>query len=361
LDESGPPPELSGNPALKEPDGARTDRTPADARANVDEQGNPLRPMTAGLMTRLFAVPAIIVAVVITCAMVVTLAFGWIAESQERPIGKLIETLAAGSGEKVGGVMLLPREKEMWQAALELSRRLENPEEIPAEERPEAAAKLSAALASAVDYPQPYSEATRNRIGLMAIALGRLGEPAAVDRFASMLEHAVPLVRLAAVRGLAELGPIPETRSRIAVLYPVLHDDSASEVRMLAATAIGQIAPVGDERAIRELRGQLVDGDEVRWNVALALARLGDDGGKLDILDMLSREYWAGRQIQDDPDAPQTRPISEAEIARNLSSTLLSLDRLHDPEIRSAVLVLKDDRNPSVAREARSTIERWDS
>ena len=130
---------------------------------------------------------------------------------------------------------------------------------------------------------------------------------------------------------------------------------------MLAATAIGQIAPVGDERAIRELRGQLVDGDEVRWNVALALARLGDDGGKLDILDMLSREYWAGRQIQDDPDAPQTRPISEAEIARNLSSTLLSLDRLHDPEIRSAVLVLKDDRNPSVAREARSTIERWDS
>ncbi len=316
--------------------------------------------MTAGLMTRLFAVPAIIVAVVITCAVTVTLLFGWIVESQERPIGKLIETLASGSGEKVGGVMLLPREKEMWQAALELSRRLEKPDEIPAEQRPEAASQLAGALAGAIDYPQPYSEATRNRIALMAIALGRLGEPVAIDQFADMLDHENPMVRLAAVRGMAELGTMPQTRARLAILFPVLHDDGNKEVRILAATAIGQIAPVGDETAIRELRGQLVDDDEVRWNVALALARLGDEGGKLDILEMLSREYWTGRQIQDDPEAPQTRTISEAEIARNLNSTLQSLDRVDDPEIRSAVLSLKDDRNPSVAREARRTIDRWD-
>ena len=88
--------------------------------------------MTSRLMTQLFAVPALIVGAVITCALLVTLAFGWIASGQEESIESLITKISAGTGDKVIGVVLPPKEKELWQAALELAQRLQQPEkEIP--------------------------------------------------------------------------------------------------------------------------------------------------------------------------------------------------------------------------------------
>ena len=344
--------------------GARPDSADSP-KAERDSEGNELRPMTSRLMTQLFAVPALIVGAVITCALLVTLAFGWIATGQEESIESLITRISAGTGDKVIGVVLPPKEKELWQAALELARRLQRPEkEISPEKLPAIALQLRTAIEGVIRMPRPYSQATKDRMNFMAIALGRLREPSAIEQFESMLTNDEPAVRKAGVSGMAELGPIPEMRSRASTLVPVLNDDPVREIRLMAATALGQIADRGNKAVIDALRKQLVDEDEVRWNVALALIRLGDESGKLDVLDMLSREYWQNRRIKDDPESEQTRPIAEAEIGRNIRSALTALDRVHDSEIRSAIRLLADDPNPLVRGDARNvlkTLEEMDS
>ncbi|MCH7870592.1 MAG: HEAT repeat domain-containing protein [Planctomycetes bacterium] len=338
---------------------------PAEAdqpNGRQDGDGNVVRPMTAGLMTRLFAVPALIVGVVITCALLVTLAFGWIAAGQEESIEDLITRVTSGTGDKAFGVLLLPKDKELWQAALELARRLKQPEkEISAEKLPQIASQLRAGVSGIVEMQRPYSPATRKRMHLLAVALGRLKQPSAIDQFESMLTDDDAAVRKAAVSGMAELGSIPEMRERASSLIPVLNDDPVAEIRLIAATALGQIADPGDQAVIDALRTQLVDEDEVRWNVALALVRLGNESGKVDILDMLSREYWQNRQIRDDPESDQTRPISEAEIGRNIRSALTALDRVRDSEIRSAIRVLADDSNLNVAGDAREVLRKLEA
>lgn len=324
-----------------------------------DSGGNELRPMTSRLMTQLFAVPALIVAAVITCALLVTLTFGWIATGQEESIESLITRISGGTGDKVIGVVLPPKEKELWQAALELARRLQRPEkEIPPEKLSAIALQLQTAIEGVIRMPRPYSKATKDRMNFMAIALGRLGQPSAVEQFESMLVNDEPAVRKAGVSGMAELGPIPKMRSRALTLVPLLSDDPVREIRLMAAAALGQIAARGNKAVIDALRKQRADEDEVRWNVALALVRLGDESGKLDLLDMLSRDYWQNRKIQDDPESERTRPITEAEIGRNIRSALSALDRVHDSEIRSAIRLLAEDRNPLVRGDARNVLKK---
>jgi HEAT repeat protein len=176
-----------------------------------------------------------------------------------------------------------------------------------------------------------------------------------------MLSDDDSAVRKAGISGMAELGPIPAMQARAVSLIPVLNDDPVAEIRLIAATALGLIAAPDDRAVVQALRVQLVDEDEVRWNVALALCRLGDESGKADVLDMLDRSYWAGRKIQDDVESERTRPISEAEIGRNIRSALAALDRVHDPEIRSAIRFLAEDPNPLVKSDARNLLKKLET
>ena len=55
---------------------------------------------------RLFAVPMVIVLVIVGCAVVVVLAFGAIVSFKEVPVGDLLAKLESASGERSAGVLM---------------------------------------------------------------------------------------------------------------------------------------------------------------------------------------------------------------------------------------------------------------
>lgn len=309
--------------------------------------------MSPALLSQLFVVPALIVIVVVSCAMLVTLMFGWVGFGQREDLSRLVDRLAAGTGEKVVGVLLLPKEKELWLAALELANRLQNADrEIPLERRPALAARLADVLNKTAAAPEP-SEATRNRIAYIATALGRLNQPeASVGVLVQLLDSPLPSTRGAAVRGLAELGRVSETQAAAAKMAGLLADSSPLELRVITAAALGQVAALHDPAVIAALRQALADENEVRWNAALSLARLGDRSGLADIVDMLSRDYWKSVKVRVSSDDDRTRPMNEAEISRNIRGALSALAGIDDPAIVAAVEKLKTDSNLDVSKAA---------
>lgn len=307
-------------------------------------------------MARLFVVPAIIIAVVLACAIFVTLGFGWTGVGKPEDLAFLIDKLAAGTGEKVAGIMLLPREKELWQTALEVANRLASPDiELKHHERPAIAARLAGVLDRTIPL-QPYTQATRQRITFMSIALGRLQDPSGVSQFRKMLQSPEYAVRAAAVQGLCEMSSLPEARAEVSMLLPLLAGDDSREVRMIAAAALGQLATPSDSDVVSALRKQLADDDEVRWNAALALTKLGSDAARSDVLEMLDRRYWERQEIRDDPESDRRRPIAEREISRNIRGVLAFVNKTADVEIHAAIEVLTNDRNPEISRAARAAL-----
>lgn len=326
-----------------------------ETRVERDGEGNALRSMTPALMARLFVVPAIIIAVVVGCAVFVTLMFGWTGVGQPDDIGYLIDKLAAGSGEKVAGMMLLPREKELWQAALELANRLAAPDaEFKPDQRPLLAERLGGVLARTLDQ-KPYTDATRQRIRFMGIALGRLRDPSAIDLFSRMLHEEEPAARSAAVQGMAEMASVAEARRAAKFLIPVLRDDDR-DIRIITPLALAQLAQPADTDIITALKPQLAEEDEIRWNVAAALTRLGDSSARGDMLELLTRAYWEKQQVRDDPQSDRKRPISEREIARNIVGLLTYVTGSDDAEIRAAVAKLGNDKNLDISRVARAVL-----
>lgn len=327
-----------------------------------DGEGNPLRPMTPRLMTQLFGVPALIVLIVVSSAVVVTLAFGWIGLGQRQDINGLIDKLAMGSGQRIAG-MLLPRDKELWQAALEIANRLRNIDsEIPVEERPAVAERLATVLKRTVDESAKSEQnGARERSMFMARALGRIREPVALDYFLEMLASEHVFARTAGVAGVAEMSGVDGVAERAAALIPSLQDHRSAELRMIAAAALGRIASPDDEKVVAALRRQLTDDDEVRWNVALALVRLGhEEPARGDVLDMLNPAYWQGRKIKYDVGSDRTRDITPREIQRNMLAALAALGRVRDADIRAAIEKLSQGADPTVANSARATLARID-
>lgn len=104
-----------------------------------------------------------------------------------------------------------------------------------------------------------------------AIALGQLGEAggaAAWDALTRALAADEPEVRFQAIASLAEIDA-----ARAASLVVALLDDGDAKVRAQAAAALGD---AGDRALGDRIARRLDDADEVRFEAALALARLGD-------------------------------------------------------------------------------------
>ena len=98
---------------------------PDDLAPEISPDATDLEPMTFSLLGRFFLVPLMIIGTIVGGAVCVVLLFGGPVTSGERPIAELLQTLEATTGEKSFGI-LLPREKELWQTALELSVRLKD-------------------------------------------------------------------------------------------------------------------------------------------------------------------------------------------------------------------------------------------
>lgn len=315
------------------------------------------QPLASGpsLAGRLFVVPAIVVTALICLAIVVVM-FGGSAVGQRQSIEELLKTLESGSGAHTAGVMLLPADREVWQAAQELATRLlKKGVELPADQVAPTAERISRILAD-IDAKGPSDDAQRPKQAFLLLALARLDTPAAVDTLTRYLTNSNQMIRQYALRGVAEMKASPAMRQRIGAVLPLL-DDPAAEVQMVACLVVAELAERGDERVTRALRDKLAGDREVQWNAALALARLGNKSGKLVLLNMLDRAFWEKGRVQyQDASQSVDRAFTPIEIANYLSAAVTASSGLDDADLRAAISKLTNDTSEPVRRTAREAL-----
>lgn len=301
----------------------------------------------------MFVVPAIIVVVLLAAAVVVVL-FGASSVTQQRTIAELLDVLEKGNGERQLPHVLLPNEREYWQAAQELSKRVAGPGRVLSPEKIEHTAKRIVGILEAMPAPantaKPSSAAPRH---FLMLALGRLGSPVGVPVLLNLAESDQASTRMVAFRSLAEMHDLAEARRALPAALAGLDDPDAS-VRLVACVAIAAIAARGDAVAIRALSDKLAAEREMQWNAAIALARLGSDRGKLVLENMLQRAFWAGMELEyvDDGSLVQRR-FTSIEISNRLVAAIEAASLIEDAELRSLISALREDEDEShLVREA---------
>ena len=317
--------------------------------------------MTPGIMGRLFLVPLLIVGAIIGCAVVVVLLFGGIVSEPERSIDQLISVLERSAGDKTAG-MMLPRDKEVWQAAQELAGRLTKADqELLAVDRDKTARRLARIVQRDGPLSADLSDGDRQKLAFVMMALARVGEPDTLPALLEQLEAPSPATRRAALLALSYY-PDPEQLGRhIAVIATSLGDE-AVEVRIVACPVV---ALVGDSArgaralAADRLADRLMDAErEVQWNAALGLGRLADRRCKMVLLDMLDRTFWEEKTryrapgIGTEPGTATDHPLPPGRVNVYLQTAMEAAACLltdpEDPEVRDALERLADDKHAGV-------------
>lgn len=349
------------------------EHSPAEPGGPTPQVSSPDRadaePMTASLLGRLFVVPAMIAAMIVACSIVVVLLFGSITAEKERSLEELIATIEQGGGQPnfFGG--LWPKDKEHYHAERELLLRLRNKDrEVPAEKRPELARRIAAVLETVVAHPA-QEKALANERCLMQ-ALGLLEEPAGVEVLlnslragssASASSSAMTRRRQYAAEALAMLKSVPDARAAVPELCAVVENPGEpKEVRMVAAVSVSCLAPRTDPAAVAALRTAYYSDDlELKWNAALALARLGDASARSLLQEMLHREYWERENLVEfTTDKAQTyqRKLTPVEVGGNLAATIDAAANLGLPELNELIGRLQDDPWPQVRQRAAAAV-----
>lgn len=228
-----------------------------------------------------------------------------------------------------------------WQAAYALAQGLRPGERCRGEV---SAADLGAAYDAAGDDDPRVRR-------FLVLAMGLLGDRAAVPRLLDALESPDEEARIYAIQALGALGD-PAARPRLEVLLA----DRDAGLRKAAAYALGAMGP----EAIPALRAALADPiADVRWNAALALARNGDAGGLEVIGEMLDRGRVASALTADG--APVSAAQIEAAILEAIKAVVV-LGALEREDIRSLLRNLAEGdpslRVRSAALEALDTTRR---
>ncbi|MCH7701392.1 MAG: HEAT repeat domain-containing protein [Planctomycetes bacterium] len=317
--------------------------------------------MTPGLMGRLFLVPLLIVGTIIGCAVVVVLLFGGLVSEPEHSIDQLITALERPAGDKTVGVML-PRDKEVWQAAQELAGRLTRADqELIGADRDKIVRRLARIVQRIGPLSADLPEGERQKLAFVMMALARVGQPDALPTLLEQLEAPSAATRRAALMALsyypdpAELGPY------IAVIARSLLDE-AVEVQIVACPVVALVADSADRArafAADRLAERLVDADrEVQWNAAVALGRLADRRSKPVLLDMLDRTFWEEKTIDRAPGIGTGRgtgaghPLPAGRVNVYLQTAMEAaacfLTDPEDPEIREALERLAEDKHAGV-------------
>jgi HEAT repeat protein len=191
----------------------------------------------------------------------------------------------------------------------------------------------------------------------LAVALGLLGEPVAVEALREAargrpLPEASPEVRAAATEtrlyatfALARIGDPVVVPDLLA-----LANDPEVDVRKMAVYALGAVAVASDATAGTALRRALTDpATDVRWNAALALARRGDDAAVPLVQQLCDRAYLDG-----------VADMTAAQRVLALQNGVRAARGLGTPALRACVERLAaDDPDDRVRQEAREALAAW--
>ncbi len=242
--------------------------------------GDPLPRGAAAVLTQFLLIPSALAA----AALGVIVLFGLIASVDSRSPEECLREIEHRTG------------RDRWQAAHALAQAIASRKGPTAEDGRLAERMVSlyrefGRRTGADDPAGPEFQVRR----YLAIALGRLGHPAAREALSETASDGPAELRIASVLALGALGDpgsVPDLASLAA--------DRDGEVRKAAVYAIGVLGKPDDGIAAAALRGALGDArEDVAWNAALALARRGDAVG-VPVLDrMLDRGHLGSIEMTD--------------------------------------------------------------
>ncbi|MFM1905120.1 MAG: hypothetical protein RLZZ440_3020 [Planctomycetota bacterium] len=312
----------------------------------------PVEPPSAGFLVQLFLVPALIVGIIVS----VWLAFHWLAQLGNDPQA-YVRTLRRNT-------------EGRWQAALNLANDLRGPGGAALKADAGLAGELASILADEVKSGRPAgsghsAEQSRTLCVYLCRALGEFTVPeAAPPLVAQAGDVAQPEVARAAVEALAVLATnLAAAGSRFAdpaaVTAAVLNETRSSDdgLRSSAAYALGVVGGNGAKERLETLCGD--PADDVRYNAALGLARLGDPAAYETLAEMLALPDVAAPP--GDPEAQAERYKRAMVVVNALKGVGLLVDQAGEPPpagILQAVEALRDDGISDVRQGSAALVRR---
>ncbi len=354
------------------PPGSPDDSSAAESRASVSVSpgaGPSIpEPITWPSLGRFFGVPLLIIGAIVGSAMIVVLTFGAPAASQQRSLDALLLALESSGGQKSMG-MLLPRDKEHWQAGLELTKRLETKDrEFSQDDLESISLRVGGMIrAELADLRRggvaPSAAGTRSttggrtRLGFLIRALGLTGQSSAVEVLVDVVSTAPNGYSAAAMQQLGNLAHLPDISRAVGPILKTLSEASSPETKLMACTVLSVLADPSDQRVIDALAATRLSAEdgEVSWSAALALARLGSDKGKSTLLDLLDRPFWEADdryQRTDDKGKVIRYQMPPGRVNDALVAAIDAASNLDDVDLWEMIERLESDPSPVVRQKA---------
>jgi hypothetical protein len=311
-----------------------------------------VEPPSAGFLVQLFLVPALIVGIIVT----VWLSFYWLAQLGNDP---------------QASVRALRRNTEgRWQAALNLANDLRGLGGAKLKADTMLAAELASILNDEVKSGRPVggsyaAEQSRELCVYLCRALGEFTVPEAAGPLVTHTgDAAEPEIAQAAVEALAVLATNLAATSRSftdpAAVTAAVIAATRSDNKNLRTSATFSLGVVGGDGARSRLTVLCEDSDDnVRYNAALGLARLGDPFAYETLGEMLGLPDVPVKN--ENPEAQAERYRRAMVVVNALKGVGLLVDETGEPPpdaIVEAIAGLRDDAGGDVRQGAKALLRR---
>ncbi len=327
-----------------------------------------LEPLTFGTLGRFFAVPLVIISTIVGGAVLVVLLFGGPAAPSKRSVDALLQALESTSGERSMGI-LLPREKELWQTALELSVRLENKDkdgELSEADLTSVSDRLGTMVRADLENLHRISsigddraiqrDVRSKRLEFMIRALGRTERPDAIGTLVDIVRAGESPYALVAMQMLADLREHDQAREAVGPMMTLLASANQNETRLVACTALSVLAARGNPAVIDALTSARLTGDgEVGWSASLALARLGSNSGKPTLFDLLDRSFLESGKlyhVRDESGTLHRYQLPPERVEGLMVAAIDAASNLGDADLWETIEGLQSDGSPVVRARA---------
>jgi HEAT repeat protein len=317
-----------------------------------DDALPPVEPPSASFLVQLFLVPAIIVGIIVT----VWIAFHWLAQLGNDPQAYVRQLRRNTEGR--------------WQAALNLANDLRGPGGAKLKADPALAGELASILESEVISGRPAggghsAEQSRTLCVYLCRALGEFAVPDAAPPLVARAEATdQPEIARAAVEALAvlatNLAAVDKGFTDPGSVTGAVLDATEAQDQGLRSSAAFALGVVGGGEARERLEVLCNDvNDDVRYNAALSLARLGGTAAWETLAEMLSLPDIA---VQPGDDEAQADRYKRAMVVVNaLKGVGLLVDDTAEPppeRIAAAVTGLREDAVADVRQGAGALLRR---
>jgi len=219
-----------------------------------------------------------------------------------------------------------------WQSAYELSKILSNPDKLPLDEQ------FKNSLISA--FEQSLHDDPKVRMYL-ALAMGRTGDDTYGESLMTALNDDSAEIVTAATQALGLIQYSPA----VAQLSMMATSSEFQAVRLASAISLGQI---GDRSSLPLLKNLLDDEEaNIRWDAAIALAKMGNNSGSSIINSLLNRSYYKN-----------FKEIDSWETEKAILVAIQVSSQLGGEEFKLNLLTLaKEDPNMKIRNAALKTLE----